>query len=64
MSRNWNDHDFDSFDKKRNTAKGRKSDRREKRHDSKTHLRDLKDMANGGEDIEVDDIIRDLETEE
>ena len=64
MSRNWKDNDFDGFDKKRVSPRGRKSDRREKRHDSKTHLRDITDMVNGGEDIEVDDMIRDLEEEE
>ena len=51
MSRNWNDEDFGRMEDQRPTPNGRKKDRREKRHDAKHHLRDLKDMVNGGDDI-------------
>lgn len=52
MSRDWRESgDFDKFDRKKVSSNGRKHERRDKRHDTKHHLRDLKDMVNGGEDI-------------
>lgn len=62
MSRNWNDEDFGRMEDHRPTPNGRKKDRREKRHDAKHHLRDLKDMVNGGEDIY--DMIDEISEEE
>ena len=59
MSRDWRDGgDFDKIDRKKVSSNGRKHERREKRHETKHHLRDLKDMLNGGEDIfdAMDDI--------
>lgn len=61
MSKNKNGDDFD-FDDHRPSPNGRKKDRREKRHDAKHHMRDIKDMVNGGEDI--DDFIDEIENEE
>lgn len=62
MSRNWNDEGFGRTEDQRPTPNGRKKDRREKRHDAKNHLRDLKDMVNGGEDIF--DVIEEINEEE
>lgn len=58
MSRDWRDGDFDKIDRNKVSPNGRKHERREKRHETKHHLRDLKDMLNGGEDIfdAMDDI--------
>lgn len=63
MSRRWNDEsDFDGLDSKHPSSRGRKQERRGQRHDRKHHLKDLKDMVNGGEDI--DDIIDTFEDNE
>jgi hypothetical protein len=62
VSRDWNDSYFDSFDQKKVSPNGRKQERQKKRHETKHHLRDLKDMLNGGEDIY--DAIDDLDDEE
>lgn len=64
MSRNWREDDFDSFERHKSSSRGRKHDRREKRHDSKHHLRDIKDMVNNGEELDDDELFRDLEDEE
>lgn len=62
MSRNWKDsNDFDGLDRFRPSPNGRRHSRREKRHESKNHLRDIKDMVNNGE--EVDEIMENLEEE-
>lgn len=64
MSKNWKDKDFDGLEKRQPSSRGRKHERRGTRHESKHHLKDLKDMVNGGEDIEIDSIMDDLEGEE
>ena len=64
MSKNWKDNDtFDSFDRGHSSSRGRKHERRGNRHERKHHLRDLKDMVNGGEDID-EDLMDDLEEED
>lgn len=63
MSRNWQEGgDFDMFDRSKVSSNGRKHERREKRHSTKNHLKDLKDMVNGGEDIY--DAMEDINDEE
>jgi hypothetical protein len=62
VSRDWHDSDFDGFDRRKISPNGRKQERQKRRHETKHHLRDLKDMLNGGEDIY--DAIDDLDDEE
>lgn len=63
MSRDWRDgEDFNKIDQSKVSSNGRKQERREKRHETKHHLRDLKDMLNGGEDIF--DAMEDIEEED
>lgn len=64
MSKNWKDNDFDGGEKRQASSRGRKHERRGVRHDSKHHLKDLKDMVNSGEDIEIDSIMDHLESED
>jgi hypothetical protein len=64
VGRKWSDNDFDPLDRKHPSARGRKQERRGVRHDRKHHLKDLKDMVNNGEDVEVDDIMDTFEDEE
>lgn len=64
MSKNWRDDDLDGYEKRHASSRGRKHERRGHRHESKHHLKDLKDMVNSGEDIEIDEIMDDLEGDE
>lgn len=64
MSRKWSDNDFDPLDRPHASSRGRKHERRGERHDRKHHLKDIKDMVNNGEDVEVDDIMDTFEDEE
>lgn len=64
MSRKWSDNDFDPLDRNHASSRGRKHERRGQRHDRKHHLKDLKDMVNNGEDVEVDDIMDTFEDEQ
>lgn len=64
MSRKRSDNDFDPLDHHHASSRGRKHERRGERHDRKHHLRDIKDMVNNGEDVEVDDIMDTFEDEE
>jgi uncharacterized coiled-coil DUF342 family protein len=63
VSKNWKDSEFDDLDRRHASSRGRKHERRGQRHDSKHHLKDIKDMVNNGEDIEIDDLIDDLDEE-
>ena len=63
MGREWNDNDFSGLDRNHSTSRGRKHERRGQRHDRKHHMKDLKDMVNNGEDVEVDDIMDSFEDE-
>lgn len=51
--------DYDGY---RATSSGRKKDRRDRRHDSKHHLNDIRDLANSGKDF--DDLIEEIEEDE
>jgi hypothetical protein len=64
VGRNWSDNDFDGLDRRQPSSRGRKHERRGQRHDRKHHLRDIKDMVNNGEDVEIDDIMETFEDEE
>ena len=64
MSRKWSDNDFDPLDRTHASSRGRTHERRGQRHDRKHHLKDLKDMVNNGEDVEVDDIMDTFEDEQ